>query len=186
MTAMAGVRAKGAGALVLLWALVCVGGLGLLWRYKATPGDPGDPPTTWPEVGLVRASDAPTLIMVAHPRCACTRASLGELELVMRRAPASVAAYLLFVLPDGAGTDWEDGELYRRARAIPGLRVVVDRGGVIAGRLRVAVSGHVLVYDVAGALRYSGGIAGVIALLTGGVADGESSHVFGCSIEGPS
>lgn len=186
--------------LVLLWALVCVGGLGLVWRYKAAPGAPGDPPAVWPDtIDIVRSPDAPTLVMIAHPRCACTRASLGELAAVMQRAPAAVAATVLFVLPDRAGADWEDGELYRRARAIPGVTVVVDRGGAIAASLRVVVSGHVLVYDAGGALRYSGGITGarghagdnvgrarVSALLNGGDPDHERSHVFGCSIEDPS
>ena len=185
--------------MVVLWALVCVGGLGLLWRYKAAPGAPGDPPATWPDdVALVRSPDAPTLVMIAHPRCACTRASLGELAEVLRRAPVNVAATILFVLPDGVGSDWEDGELYRRAREIPGLRIVFDRGGAIAARLRVTVSGHVLVYDPGGALRYSGGITGarghsgnnlgrarVIDLLSSGAADHDRAHVFGCSIEDP-
>lgn len=192
-------RAKGAGALVVLWAIACAGGLGLLWRYEAVPGDPGAPPATWPEgIGLTRAPAAPTLVMIAHPRCTCTRASVAELNLVVQRAPRDVATHVVFVVPDGVDVSWEDGELYERARAIPGVHVLVDRGGVVAARLGVAASGHVLVYDAAGALRFSGGITGsrghqgdnagrrrVLSLLNAGETDRAASDVFGCGLEDP-
>jgi hypothetical protein len=191
-------RHRGASALVVLWAVVCLGGLALLWRYKTRPGDPGDPPSRWPAAaGLARAEQRATLVMTVHPHCACTRASLAELGRLMQRAPAGVAAYILFVAPDGVAAGWENGEHWDRAHHMPGVEVVLDRGGVLAEQVfRLKVSGHVLVYDAAGALRFSGGITGarghegdnigetrVAALLSDHAADADSSHVFGCALE---
>lgn len=195
---MPSARARGAAVVIVLWLLASAAGLGLLWRYKARPGDEGTPPERWPAAAqLVRDPDKATLVMIAHPRCTCTRASLGELAEVMRRAPAT-RAYVLFVVPDGA-TGWEHGELYAQARAIRGVEVVVDHGGAIAETFGVKVSGHVLLFDAAGVRRFSGGITGsrghagdnlgrarVIALLRGASPDADHSHVYGCALEDPS
>jgi len=192
-------RARGAGVLIVIWLIASVGGVALLWRYKATPGDPGAPPPMWPAAAsLVREPDRPTLVMIAHPKCTCTKASLEELAEVMRRAPAT-RAYVLFVLPEGASPAWEHTELFDRARGIRGVEIVLDRGGVEATRFGAKVSGHVLVFDRAGVRRFSGGITGsrghvgdnigldrVVALLRGAVPDADHSHVFGCGLEDPS
>jgi len=136
--------------------------------------------------------------MIAHPKCTCTKASLEELSEVMRRAPAT-RAYVLFVIPEGVSSAWEHTELFDRARSIPGVEIVLDRGGVEATRFGAKVSGHVEVFDRAGVRRFSGGITGsrghvgdnigldrVVALLRGAVPDADHSHVFGCGLEDPS
>lgn len=187
-------------AWVVLWLLTCVGGVLLLWRYKATPGDPGAPIAHWPAAsGLARAADAPTLVMVMHPRCPCSRASVGELAELMRRAPAGVKAYAVLSVPDGVDGDpiaFAHGELWDKADAIRGVEVIADPGARIAEAFGAATSGHVLVYDAGGALRFSGGITGarghagdnlgrarVASLLATGKVDHDRSHVFGCDIE---
>jgi hypothetical protein len=179
----------------VVWLAACAVGFGLLWQYKARPGDAGAAPSTWPgDVGsLVRDPDAPTLVMIAHADCPCTRASLGELNQVMQHAPRDTSAYVVMVEPE---TGTSDGELRRLAAAIPRLRVIDDRGGRLAARFGAAVSGHTLIYDADGALRFSGGITGarghagdnvgrvrVTTLLARGVADRASSNVFGCELE---
>lgn len=190
-------RITGAGGLIVLWVIACVGGLGMLWRYKARPGDPGDPPARWPSPpALTLARDAPTLVLAAHPRCPCTRATLHELDRVLHDAP-DVHAYVLFVVPDGVEPGWERGELWDRAEELPHTTVIADHGGALAaGAFRLAVSGHVLVYDPDGSLRFSGGITPsrghegdsvgrerVAAVLAGEAPDAAVSHVFGCSLE---
>jgi hypothetical protein len=190
-------HARGAAVVIVLWLLASAAGLGLLWRYKARPGDEGAPPATWPaDARIVRDPDSATLVMIAHPRCTCTRASLGELAEVMRRAPGT-RAYVLFVVPAGTA-EWEHGELFAQARAIRGVDVIVDHDGAIASTFGVKVSGHVLVFDAAGVRRFSGGITGsrghagdnlgrarVIALLRGASPDADHSHVYGCALEDP-
>src|SRR5713101_1730239 len=52
--------------------------------YAGTPGRAGSPHANWPATcRLSLDCNRPTLLMFAHPRCPCTRASLGELELLM-------------------------------------------------------------------------------------------------------
>ena len=196
---MVGVRRIAGAGVLLVWLATCVGGLLLLWRYKARPGDPGAPPASWPvrsASDLTLAADHPTLVMSVHPRCSCTRASLTELEHVLDAAPG-VTAYVLFVIPRGERAGWERGELWDRATALHGVRVIPDPDGALSvGVFRLAVSGHVLVYGRDGALRFSGGITSsrghvgdsvgrerLAAALADRVPDAPTSHVFGCSLE---
>jgi hypothetical protein len=185
-------------AVVGVWLLACVAGLGLLWRYKTRPGPAGDPPRQWPaSSGLAVDPGRPTLVMLAHPRCACTRASLDELNQVMNRVH-DVTAYVVFVVPPGVSRGWEHGASWDQAARIPGVVPVADVGGVEAARFRVLVSGHTLLYDRDGRLRFSGGLTGsrghvgdnvgrrrVLDLLTSGSADRAASNVYGCALSGP-
>ena len=185
-------------AVVVLWLAVCVGGIGMLMRYKATPGEAGAAPARWPDAAAALERDAsrPTVVMLIHPRCPCSRASLTELNQVMNGAPG-VTAYLLFSIPEEAQDGWADGESWDRAAEIPGARRVIDRGGRLAAAFGVEVSGHTLLYDRAGRLRFSGGVTGarghegdnagrqqLAALLDGGLEDGASA-VYGCELVKP-
>ncbi len=180
--------------MVVVWLLACVAGLAVLWRYEATPAPDGAPPARWPEDSLVaRVPGRETLVMLVHPRCACSRASLHELNEVMNRA-RGVSAAILFVQPEGTDESWVRGESWERAHEIPNARVLIDRGGREARRFRVAASGHTLLYDAGGALVFSGGVTGarghegdnagrqeLVAALRGERAG--RSRVFGCALE---
>jgi hypothetical protein len=184
-------------AVIIAWLVVCVGGIGLLLRYKTTPGASGDPPSRWPAaVSLARAASGPTLVMLIHPRCPCSRASLSELNEVLNRA-RGVTTYMLFSIPEEATDSWADGESWDRAAEIPGVTRVIDRGGRLAAAFGVDVSGHTLLYDGDGVLSFSGGVTGarghegnnagrqkLSALLAGGEQDG-SSAVYGCELVKP-
>ena len=66
----------------------------------------------------------PTLVMLAHPRCTCTRASVGELAELMARAPRRPKAYVVFIKPGrSAPGGWERTDLWdARGRASPTSR----------------------------------------------------------------
>jgi hypothetical protein len=50
----------------------------MLWDFTATPGPLGAPPADWPgDTRLVRSSNGDTLVMIVHPHCSCSCASLG-------------------------------------------------------------------------------------------------------------
>jgi len=180
-------------AVTVIWLLACVAGLAALWRYKATPGPDGSPPARWPDAAAIaRVPGQPTLLMLVHPRCACSRASLHELNEVMNRV-RGVSATILFVQPDGTDDAWVRGDSWERAHEIPNAQVVIDRGGREARRFRVAASGHTLLYDAGGRLVFSGGVTGarghegnnagrqqLFAALRGERAG--SSRVFGCAL----
>jgi len=133
--------------------------------------------------------------MLAHPRCPCTAASVGELAQIMAQLEGKIAAYVLFIQPKGTGNAWEDTDLRRSAEAIPGVKVILDPDGVEAGRFGAETSGHTLVYGADGRLLFSGGItasrghagdnvgaSAIIALLNHQKPVRTQTLVFGCSL----
>lgn len=85
-------------ALAGVWIVCVVGGLSVLWAYDNTPGGAAVSPERWPtETRLARTADRPTLILLAHPQCPCTRTSLAELAEVLARADTLPKTYVLFL-----------------------------------------------------------------------------------------
>jgi hypothetical protein len=180
----------------VVWMAALAFGARTLFRYETTPGLVGLLAPTWPSVSIVpRQDDKPTLIMVAHPHCPCTRASVGELAQIMAHALGKVNAYVLFVKPPGAGADWDDSDLRRSAAAIRGVTVFTDENGIEARRFGAETSGHTLVFDRAGTLVFSGGItasrghaganageSAVVAALRQESIPRNRTPVFGCSL----
>jgi hypothetical protein len=179
-----------------LWLLMIGTGTGFLWNYESTPGTSAAAPDRWPADSRIRrATDRATLVMLAHPHCPCTRASIGELSRLMTQAQGRVTAYVLFIKPANFSTDWEKTDLWASAAAIPGVYVLVDNEGVEAGRFRSATSGQTLLYDADGKLIFSGGItsarghagdnegrAAIVSLLTTDEAVRNETPVFGCPL----
>ena len=179
-----------------LWLLIIGAGLGILWNYESTPGIAAAPPDSWPAAsGVEPAADRPTLVMLAHPHCPCTRASIGELARLMTQAQGRVRAYVLFVKPPNFSGEWAQAELWASAAAIPGVIPVLDDGGVEARLFNAATSGQTVLYDAAGKLLFSGGITSarghagdnagrtaLVSLLTSDEAEGQGAPVFGCPL----
>ena len=141
------------------WVAALAFGGQTLFRYETTPGRIGTVASNWPGVSLVpRPTDKPTLLMLAHPHCPCSRASVGELAQIMAHAVGKVNAYVLFVKPAGAGADWDDTDLRRSVAAIPGVMILTDEHGVEAAKFGAKTSGHTLVFGADGTLIFSGGI----------------------------
>ena len=183
----------------ILWLIAVGAGLWVLFHYETSPGEAARPPVQWPaESEIPRAPGRATLVMVAHPHCPCTRASIGELALLMARLQGQVPAYVLFLKPTGVAEDWPKTDLWRSSAAIPGVTVMGDEGGVEAARFRATVSGQTFLYDVNGRLLFSGGItasrghsggnagrSAIVHLVTKGVAERTQTSVFGCSLHDP-
>jgi hypothetical protein len=179
-----------------VWVIVIASGLGVVWAYENRPGVGATPPLHWPaQTTLVSWTDRPTLILLAHPQCTCTTASLDELAEVLARAPQHPKTYVLFLRPSAFDAAWAKTDLWRRAAALPGAIVLRDDDGAEARRFGVATSGQTLLYDAAGALVFSGGITGsrghvganageasLVALLTRGPVERRETNVFGCSL----
>src|SRR5450432_1383954 len=95
-------RNSGVRVFVAAWLLVCGVGFAALGAYSTRAGTSGTPPARWPaESRLALASDRPTLVLIAHPRCPCTRATMGELERLMAQSAGPLRIYILFVQPTG-------------------------------------------------------------------------------------
>jgi len=186
-------------AAVLAWALVVAFGFGVLWRYAAAPGAAAHAPSHWPEaMSLARARDRATLVMFVHPECPCSRASLADLDNMVRRVPGRVSPLVVVAAPAGAKPGDGDDALSGLAARLPGVTIFQDIGGVEARRFGAATSGATLVYDAAGGLAFEGGITQsrghegdsfgeerIVALLEGRTPDRRDSPVFGCPLAGP-
>ncbi len=198
-TAVATAPKRRDAVLIAVWLLVVLTGYLCLWKYKSTPGELGPAPHSWPaETRIERAGGRPTLVMFAHPMCPCSRASIDELAIIVSKSGGAVDAHVLFDKPASEGDDWTNTDLWRSARAIPGVSVSVDADGVEARRFGASTSGHVVLYDPAGHLLFAGGITNarghegdsegrraVLAYLRGGAATRTEAPVFGCSIGAP-
>jgi len=184
--------------LVGVWTLTVGLGLHALMVYKGKAGPAGHTPETWPVNEIVSLStNKPLLVMFAHPKCPCTKASLGELELLMARAKDQFQGTVLFYQPRNSSEGWSRTDLTEEARAIPGVTVIFDENGKLARRFCVETSGHTVVYGPNGKLLFTGGItgsrghlgdnAGLDAVLKvvskdSGQSGRTSAPVFGCEI----
>lgn len=180
----------------VLWLTVVCGGTIQMIRYSTAPGSSGQPPSAWPtESQIPFDAHRPTLIMFAHPHCPCTRASLGELEVLLTRFPGQLSSYVVFLKPTDTITNWEKTDLWRKASSIPGVRVYTDNSGIEAHRFQSETSGQTLLYDRSGHLLFQGGItlarghagdnpgrSALQELLEGGHSNQVKTPVFGCPL----
>jgi hypothetical protein len=180
----------------IIWAGAIAVGLRVLLNYETSPGRVGTVPVSWPvESTIPLAKDSPTLVMVAHPQCPCTRASMDELAQVIARVQNKARVYVLFYTPTGSGNDWENTGLRRTAEKIPGVTVLSDVDGVEARRFGAETSGHIFLFDRAGRLLFSGGIttsrghsgdnageSSTVSLINNGASGRPNTLVFGCSL----
>jgi len=145
-------------AMVAVWLPVVIGGLVALWNYSTAPGDPGNPAANWPASSQLSQSGAMTLVMVVHPHCPCSRASIGELAELMAHVQHRLHAWVLFVRPHDFDENWAESDLWQAARAIPGVHTLIDDDGREARRFGAATSGETLLYDTGGRLLFAGGV----------------------------
>jgi hypothetical protein len=143
----------------LLWLGAIGAGFGALAWYDNSPAAPERFLAEWPSGSAIHCSEhGTTLVLFAHPRCPCTRASLGELEKIVAHCQPAVTPWVVFFKPEGAQGDWEQTDLWSTAGAIPGVHVMSDPGGEEARRFHVTTSGQTLLYNAQGELLFSGGI----------------------------
>ncbi len=171
-------------------------GLWVIWGYENAPGVVAKPPLHWPADSQIQPSQGrATLVMLAHPHCPCTRASIGELASLMAHTQGRVTAYVLFLKPAGVSDNWEKTDLWQSAARIPGVKPLMDDDGAEARRFHAATSGQTVLYDAEGRLLFSGGITGsrghsgdnagrsaIVSLLGDGAAERAETFVFGCPL----
>jgi hypothetical protein len=192
-------RRKFSASLVIaiaLWLAVVGGGTIGMTRYSNSPGSSGQAPVAWPAESQIPFNPGqPTLVMFVHPRCPCTRASLGELEVLLAQFPGQLRTHVVFLKPAGTTTNWEKTDLWRKASAIPDMTVYIDNAGIEARRFHAETSGQTLLYDRSGALLFQGGItlgrghagdnpgrSALQDLLREGHSNQVKTPVFGCSL----
>lgn len=191
-------RGRLGAVLCAVWLLIIGIGGAVMSNYQTTPGHAAATPERWPSGAKIPlAPDRATLVMFAHPKCPCTRASVEELNRLLARCPGQIATHVFFLKPAGSAEDWTQTALWRSAAAIPGVNVHEDLDGGQGRRFGAETSGQVALYDARGQLLFKGGITasrghagdnpGVSAIVS--FSNGQSTGlrqtpVYGCSLVG--
>ena len=183
----------------LIWIFVIVVGSKALIRYEYGSTEPGESPSQWP----VHANIQPprgkyVLVMVAHPDCPCTRATVSQLEELMTRLSGKLVAYVLFSKPGASAQEVRTAELWKKAARIPGVSVLYDSQGAESATFGGLVSGQTMLYNPAGRLVFTGGLTSargrdghsagteiVLRRVTEGATAPVDTAVFGCSLRDP-
>jgi hypothetical protein len=183
--------------LASVWLACCATGLYVVWAWDNTPGEKAQAQAGWPaDSTLTRDPNGPTLVMLVHPQCTCSRASLTELAELLARSRPRPKTFLLFLKPEGVADGWEQTDLWKTATGLPGVTVIRDHKGEVAARFGAFTSGQTFLYDARGGLQFSGGITGarahagdnagrrsLVALLNASGAPAVSrTNVFGCPL----
>ena len=184
-------------ASIAMWLLAIGVGQWILVGYENSPGlAAATPPIQWPaDSQIARSSLRPTLVMLIHPNCPCSRSSIGELALIMARCKDKLTTKVLFYKPTGVLEKWARTDLWRRAQEIPGVEVIEDLDGIEAQRFHAFTSGQTFLYAADGHLLFSGGItasrghsgnnagrSAIVSLVNNGVTERARTFVFGCSL----
>ncbi len=182
--------------IVVLWLAAIFGGIAAMRGYEFTAGTDPRAPFRWPEASSIpRKACTPTLVVFAHPRCPCTKATLDQLASALEKAGASAGAKVVFFMPRGADAAWTGSAAIQRASAIPGVSVLMDEGGREARMFHAVTSGRTLLYSEKDELIFDGGITAsrghsgenqaataLVSLLRKSSTVHTTAPVFGCSI----
>ena len=177
-----------------IWAATVGAAWSAIRRFETTPGRAAIAPPSWPsESGIARGSGEWSLVMLVHPHCSCSRASVQELQAVLEKSPR-VRPHVLVFRPANAEKDWLNTEVVAAAHRLRGARVVIDEEGRQAEAFGGFTSGQTFLYDPAGKLRFEGGITSlrghaginrgrvdIIEIVSSGSGNG-AHPVFGCGI----
>jgi hypothetical protein len=182
--------------LYTLWLSGIGTGLVMVLDYENASGSSSNAPVNWilgTSIPLDPTRD--TLVMFAHPRCPCTRASVEELNRLLAESNGRIAAHVLFFRPPGYPAGWTHTELRRAAEAIPGVVVQDDLNDAMARKFGAETSGYVLLYNPRGELLFRGGITGsrghagdnvgesaIISFALGKPGAVTQTPVYGCSL----
>lgn len=178
-----------------LWMSTVAVAVQSIRAFESTPGRAADAPARWPSSAAVaREPGTWTLVMLIHPHCSCSRASISELAAVIEKAPRNLRTVVLSYQPHEYAPDWSHTDVWTAAQHLSRARVIPDVDGKEARRFGGYTSGQTFLFDPDGNRRYSGGItllrghaglnsgrAEVIRIANGG--SGPGTHpVFGCAI----
>ncbi len=182
--------------LCVLWLSAIGVGTAILVNYQSASGDMGTTRESWPaELAVPFPRESATLVMFAHPKCPCTRATMEELNRLLARCVQPLATHIFFLTPGDASTNWSQTDLYRSASALPGVEVHHDWDGALAAQFGAKTSGSVFLYDRQGELLFRGGItasrghagdnagaSSIVSLLAGKENGLRQTPVYGCSL----
>lgn len=165
-----------------------------LHYYSNTEGGTAAPQADATELlNRYRQPGRPLVAMALHPNCSCSTASLAELGDLLARSRGQCDALLIELQPTKATGHWP----LARTRELGGVPVqaIADLDGKIARQIGALTSGHVVLLDAQGAIRFRGGITvsrghrgrspgqdAILATLGGQPPALLSTPVYGCAL----
>ena len=178
----------------LLWTATVAAMYRAVRKFESTPGRAAIARTDWPANSTIHRDSDWTLVMLVHPHCSCSRASVEELQRIIDKTPATMRSIILVYRPKEFAPGWEKTDVVNAAQHLARAKVILDEDGREAKLFGGFTSGQTFLYDDHGALRFSGGItmlrghagsnrgsADVIDIVRSRMAS--SAHpVFGCAI----
>jgi hypothetical protein len=182
-----------------MWLITAALGQRVMLNYDYAAAAPGTPPEKWPNATKIpRTPGLSSIVVVAHPHCPCTRATVEELARLMAVLQNRATATVVFVRPPGFSEDWEKTDLWWDAKRIPGVNVLSDVSGTETSLFGAQASGQTMLYDAAGNLRFSGGItasrghagdspgrSAILSIVDTGNSGRTHTSVYGCSLHNP-
>lgn len=190
----------------LLYAALALWGGGAVasWYGISAYGFTNDPrgvsgaPLQWPAASTMAPNKrGSTLVLFLHPKCPCSRATVGELERLSTLVPPAALPeiYIVASAPLAVGDAWWSAPLLARAAQLPHAHVARDPGGVETELFGAHVSGAVMLFDAQGRRLYAGGVTksrghdgdnvglqSVAQLLVDPHAAAPSIPPFGCAV----
>ena len=143
----------------MVWLLVTGFGLWTLTALSFVPGVSGDPNLTWPEAsGLRRNVGGFTLVVVLHPECPCSQATLEEFDSIVAQCPDRLSVQVICMPYDNLAEPVECSRNWGRAQRISGVTIVKDLHGAEVRRFAAETSGETRLYGPEGELLFHGGI----------------------------
>lgn len=147
--------------LAAIWIAFALGGSIAMYQhaYSGDHAEFGKP--QWPSLTtLERDAARPTLVVFAHPKCPCTRATFDSLTQVVEQTDC--ATTVVFWQPAASSksdpNQWRSTPIVAMAERIQSIHVVMDPSGVESTIFGANTSGHCMAYSATGELLYSGGI----------------------------
>lgn len=184
--------------LLSLWAIAVAVCSLFLTHYSNKPGKAANAPDAWPESSaLIQAVDKPTLLVLLHPQCSCSRATVAELERILEEEGDKVDTQVLFFESLSMDSAWVEDDLWDLVQDLSGVTVTRDTDGALIRQFGAFTSGQALLYAPEGQLLFKGGITAarghegdnkgkqaLLSILRQQENESKESFVFGCSILG--
>ncbi|MBX3721736.1 MAG: hypothetical protein KF713_07855 [Turneriella sp.] len=145
--------------LLALWSLGTATGIYVLGRYEFTAGEAVNDISEWPEsLTMPFVAGRMNLVVMAHPHCPCSKASLEELNNALAAVPLQPYVRLVYYRPPGVTAAWSQSELVAESRRLSGIAVIFDEDGKIAETLGARTSFDVFLFNASRQIIFRGGI----------------------------
>jgi hypothetical protein len=179
----------------LTWVACIAAAFAYLNRYSSIPGAAFDPKQSAGEfLASVRQPGRPVILVAVHPRCPCTDATLAELGDLLARSDGRCDAVMLEFQPLNPTSDWPKPATNQTLGGVP-VRIITDTEGQLAEKIGAHTSGHLVLVDATGAIRFRGGLTlsrghrgrspaqdAILATIMGREPALNKAPVFGCAL----